>query len=557
MAFRNKTARNFKKGIDSEDARRKREEVSVQLRKQKRDEQLAKRRQATDAPGFGGMADQSGAVTGNNIQIQPNSQNITNVNIMDKLPELVDGVNSNDPERQKDAVICFRKFLSIERNPPIQEVINSGVVPRLTQFLTFNHNPSLQFEAAWALTNIASGTSQHTKVVIDHNAIPIFVSLLQSPNDDVREQVVWALGNIAGDSHVCRDQVLKEGALGPLIQQCQPTAKLSMLRNATWTLSNFCRGKPQPPFELVRDSLPVLTQLIKSQDEEVLIDACWALSYLSDDTGPQNQKIQAVLDASVAETLVNLLEHVSASVKTPALRTVGNIVTGDDGQTQQILGCKNFLPQVYSLLFDQKKGIRKEACWTISNITAGNPEQIQQIFDANIIPPLIQILESAEFDIQKEAAWAISNATSGGRDEQIHFLAQNNAIEPLCSMFNCPDPKMIVVAMEGVENILRVGQRTSEAENCANKYAEKVEECGGLDSLENLQTNQNEDVYNKAVRILKDYFEHEEEEEMNIAPAVSGSGDQFAFGAQQGGGGNEQFSFGGQQGQNTTQFNFN
>ena len=34
----------------------------------------------------------------------------------------------------------------------------------------------------------------------------------------------------------------------------------------------------------------------------------------------------------------------------------------------------------------------KEAAWTVSNVTAGNPEQIQLVIDAQILEPLIEVL---------------------------------------------------------------------------------------------------------------------------------------------------------------------
>jgi importin subunit alpha-6/7 len=241
---------------------------------------------------------------------------------------------------------------------------------------------------------------------------------MSSPDTQVREQAVWALGNIAGDSPNCRDYVLQFNIIDALLLMTREGSRPSLLRNATWTISNLCRGKPAPPFQLVSVCLKDLARLLYSPDEQVIIDACWALSYLSDG---DNVRIQAVMEAEVGLRVVELLMHSSPAVQTPALRVVGNIVTGDDLQTQCIINFQA-LPRLRTLLLTTaKKGIRKEVCWTISNITAGTPHQIKAVIDADLIGPLILQLSEADFDIKKEAAWAIANATSSGTADQVKY----------------------------------------------------------------------------------------------------------------------------------------
>ena len=327
-------------------------------------------------------------------------------------------------------------------------------------------------------------------VVINSGAIPHFISLLSSPILDVREHAVWALGNIAGDSPMCRDYVVQAGALRPLLALLSEQHKLNMLRSATWTLSNFCRGKqPQPDWDLISPAIPTLSKLIHSPDDEVLIDACWAISYLSDGS---NDKIQAVIEAGVVRRLVELLNHRSSSVQTPALRSVGSLATGDEPQTQIII-VAGALPALSTLLTSPKDAIRKEACWAISNITAGPPPQIQAAIEANLIPPLINILaNSPDLKTRRSACWAISNATSGGLS-QVRYLVQQGCIKPLCDLLTTTDNKTIEVAFKAINNILKVGEldRFAAGAGAVNQYAILVEDAGGMLTIHNLHTRNN------------------------------------------------------------------
>jgi hypothetical protein len=169
--------------------------------------------------------------------------------------------------------------------------------------------------------------------------------------------------------------------------------------------------------------------------------------------------------------------------------------------------------------------------------------------DAGIMPPLVHLLQSAEFDIKKEAAWAISNATSGGTADQLKYLVDVGAVRPLCDLLSVQDVRIVTVALEGLENILKVGEQMKRIPGSSNvnPFAQLVEDADGLDKIEALQEHQNEDLYEKAVSILESYFECEEGDDQNLAPQLQGN--QYAFGqaAPQAGGFN--FEAGAQQGQ--------
>lgn len=121
-----------------------------------------------------------------------------------------------------------------------------------------------------------------------------------------------------------------------------------------------------------------------------------------------------------------------------------------------------------NLLRHNRNNIVKEAAWTISNVTAGNPQQIQAVIDAHIFEELSKVLETGDFRSQKEAAWVITNATSSGTAEQVIYLIERlGVLKPFCNLLESKDAKTVLVVLTGLKNLFALAEKMGGADSLA------------------------------------------------------------------------------------------
>lgn len=196
---------SFKKVVGLEDSRRSREEVTVQLRKNKREEQIAKRRMGPSKQIVDPTVTEDSPSTTNVGADKDNEYDIT----LARISTAFQSCQQNDTNMPQDELLGYAKELrrmSACKNPPIKKIIAYGLVPFVVELLGYQSCPDVMFEASWVLTNVAS--TSHARVVADNGAVPHLSKLLTHSSPEIREQAIWCLGNIASDSVEFRDGLL-------------------------------------------------------------------------------------------------------------------------------------------------------------------------------------------------------------------------------------------------------------------------------------------------------------------------------------------------------------
>jgi Armadillo/beta-catenin-like repeat len=167
---------------------------AAENRAAKREGALAKRRRSVDT-----------AVTGTDELVEGGEAHSTYEYTEAELAEAVKGV-CGPAASALPHLTNLRKILATD-DPPVQEVIDAGVVPKLLLLLEHSDD-RYKTEAVRCIANIASGDKHHTSQVLD--GAPLLLSFLSAPSAALQEEALYAVGNIAGDTQECRDMLIAQ-----------------------------------------------------------------------------------------------------------------------------------------------------------------------------------------------------------------------------------------------------------------------------------------------------------------------------------------------------------
>lgn len=397
--------RQNKPGVSLGVSRDRRAKVQADVRKERR-MMLTKRRRGLEAPEAEGTCEDLGK---------------------EALELTLMSLRNRDEKSCYNLHVLRRALCSSD--PPIQQIVDGGTVPVLTQLLRFSTDEKIKSEAVWCLTNIATGDHAQTGAVLA--AVPELLTVIAGASDSLREQACWTIGNIAGDSDEYRSVLIANGALSAILEFLRSTlqtnsvsvssgeastgtleATYTRAQTAAWALSNLARGKTPAGVFVKAGATPLLLSLMSYHDA-VATEVWWVFSFLS---AKENDSVEALMQNGIFEALENSLVKLDPSAMTsiPIIRTLGNLVTGPIEWLDALLVRPGILAALLRVMSDYRAGekaVMKESMYVLGSILGGSDQHRATALQAHAVECVEKFLTSDVFDLQKEATWALCNAS--------------------------------------------------------------------------------------------------------------------------------------------------
>ena len=381
--------------------------------------------------------------------------------------------------------------------------------------------PKRSMETLWVFTNLAVSSSGCTALLERGVAEKLCCVLHLGQPDDIVENAIWTLGNIAGEGRAAVDSLVERGVFAHVsrfLAEVDADADAdaqgfgstgdTVQTNLMWTVSNFTRVKPPLPYALLAPVVPLLARCLQRFERNglrsALVDVLWSLTYVfrEESEGVRFEDLiivpkdkNSILEGSVAPPgdgdidFDNILSRVVRQLhgpkptRTPALRLLGNVAAleGGGGAAFFTSAVVAHLRRLAEQLDPDEMATVKELAWLVSNLLADCQETAACVLVGDVLSALIPqapVLQrdgnpkSGEWSVGTEISWVLANAmddvatggVDGGRGAVAQLLLGAGALEycaqaiaAAATLKEPPPSGQLGRFMQAVAEIIRVG----------------------------------------------------------------------------------------------------
>eukprot|EP01147_Barroeca_monosierra_P007849 gene7849-7739_t len=368
-------------------------------------------------------------------------------------------LDASTPEESLRFLKMLRSLACRQEDLPIASML-AAETPK-TLYTVLPQSKEHAHEVAWILSNLAAGTSEQTRLLLDTGAGEVLENLALEERN-IAIAAIWGLANIAGDSATMRDKILNSKILRNVLDilqdilskcptspddeaqyhtdflfnvRCQEkpstfTSVVSLKEQLTtlaWFILNLCRGNPSPQLKAV---LPTAYALVDMLDKlwqikpahSICVDAAWALSFLSRD--PNALQFLIELNAMDISRAIIQATQQSDPLFQPIFQFFNNFSVGPSEVTIEMLN-DDILDLLISCASSEIGWVSRDALWCLSNIAASDSDHVHALIDKCCHTVVTELINKGSLSDKQlnEALYILGNMIETGLPTDADIVA--------------------------------------------------------------------------------------------------------------------------------------
>ncbi|KAG5953186.1 hypothetical protein E4U53_006483 [Claviceps sorghi] len=272
---------------------------------------------------FGGFGSAGGAVAGLSSTLRALTGMMSS--LTGRLRELLNNLRQDDLSVQAIALQELSEILLVSNEDNLSGHFSpDSFVKELVALMNKEESPEVMLLACRCLAHLMEALPASVANVVYGNAVPVLCQkLLEISFIDLAEQALSTLEKISAEYP---SSIVREGGLTACLSYLDFFAT-STQRTAVTTAANCCRNIPDDSFSVVRDVMPILLNVLSSNDQRVVEQASLCVSGIVESFKYQPAKLEELVSVDLLRAVLRLLvpgttNLIGSSIHTQFLRVL-------------------------------------------------------------------------------------------------------------------------------------------------------------------------------------------------------------------------------------------